>query len=84
MDKIVFIKQLLDFLHDVYPEGGLVDNIYIAFGRVIKISEIDKTLAYLAEKGYINHTIKPYPVSKDKKLNIYAITASGIDYLEGL
>jgi len=74
---------ILDFLKRVYPAKVEELNVIATFYQYWTDTQIRRTLAYLADKGYVDIEEKPHPVLKRKKLKFYRLTARGIDLLEG-
>lgn len=75
--------KILRLLSDMYPDGiertSLV-GIYHAYEHV---DDIDKSVAYLIDKGYCSKTETPHPYKANMFVTYYKITPKGIDLIEG-
>jgi len=76
--------MILEFLNKVYPKMVLELDIISVFYRDYKDTAIRKSIAYLADKGYIEKVEKEHPVWRYEKQVFYKLTPQGIDLLEGL
>ncbi len=73
---------ILDFLHRIYPHNIEKIAIIETFYKDWKPKQIEKSLGYLKDKGYIEETAFQHPVRKFEKVIAYKITPDGIDILE--
>jgi len=76
--------KLLDFLHDIYPEGADDRSILSVFYQYHLASDIEHSLEYLNDKGYISRKDVPHPYRKGEFIKLYKISPSGIDLLDGI
>lgn len=75
--------HLLKFLFRVYPKEIEELSIISVFYQYYSDIEIKKALQYLADKGYVEKRVEPFPGFHRRKLHLYKITAKGIDVIEG-
>ena len=73
---------ILDFLHRIYPHNMEKIAIIETFYKDWKPKQIEKSLGYLRDKGYVEEIMFPHPVKKYEKITVYKITPDGIDVLE--
>jgi len=83
MNEKALRGYVLDFLKRVYPAQVEELNIIATFYQYWTDAQIRRTLAYLADKGYVDVEEKPHPVLKRKTLKLYKLTAKGVDLSEG-
>lgn len=73
---------ILDFLHRIYPHNIEKIAIIETFYKDWKPKQIEKSIGYLKDKGYIEEITFPHPVRKYEKIEVYKITPDGIDIIE--
>lgn len=75
--------KILKLFFEFYPDGVERITLLGIYYQYEKIEDIDKSLEYLAEKGYVSKKENPHPYKINKKTVFYKITPAGIDLIEG-
>jgi hypothetical protein len=75
--------KILKLLREVYPEG--VDRITVLsiFFQYHKTVDIDASLEYLADKGYVLKKESAHPYLEQELIRWYKLAPGGVDLLEG-
>ena len=73
--------QILDFLKRIYPREIEELEILSVFYQYYKDVEIQQSLAYLVDKGYVEAR-KVSIYNKKKQHTLYKLSPKGIDLLE--
>ena len=83
MKNCILRGKILKLLSEQYPEGLERITLIRIYYQCDKVDDIDKSLAYLCDKGYVQKKEHPHPYKENKKITFYKITPEGIDLIEG-
>lgn len=83
MKNCILRGKILKLLSEQYPEGLERITLISIYYQCDKVDDIDKSLAYLCDKGYVQKKEHPHPYKENKKITFYKITPAGIDLIEG-
>lgn len=83
MKNCILRGKILKLLSEQYPEGLERITLISIYYQYDKVDDIDKSLAYLCDKGYVQKKEHPHPYKENKKITFYKITPEGIDLIEG-
>ena len=83
MKNCILRGKILKLLSEQYPEGLERITLISIYYQGDKVDDIDKSLAYLCDKGYVQKKEHPHPYKENKKITFYKITPEGIDLIEG-
>ena len=83
MKNCILRGKILKLLSEQYPEGLERITLISIYYQCDKVDDIDKSLAYLCDKGYVQKKEHPQPYKENKKITFYKITPEGIDLIEG-
>ncbi|MDR2185443.1 MAG: hypothetical protein LBO80_07245 [Treponema sp.] len=75
--------KLLKLLREVYPEGVDRTTVLSIFFQYHKTGDIDASLEYLVDKGYVLKRESPHPYLEQELVRWYKLTPPGMDLLEG-
>ena len=83
MKNCILRGKILKLLSEQYPDGLELITLISIYYQCDKVDDIDKSLAYLCDKGYVQKKEHPHPYKENKKITFYKITPEGIDLIEG-
>lgn len=70
-------------LSDMYPDGIERTSLIGIYHAYETVDDIDKSAAYLIDKGYCSKTETPHPYKANMNVTCYKITPKGIDLIDG-
>ncbi len=76
--------KLIGFFAHIYPQKAERVAVISVFYEYHSADEIDRALAYMADKGYLLAEEHPHPYKKLENVMLYKISPTGIDLKEGL
>lgn len=83
MKNCILRGKLLKLLSEQYPDGLERVTLISIYYQFDKVEDIEKSLAYLCDKGFIQKKEHPNIYNETKKIIYYKITPEGIDLVEG-
>ncbi len=83
MKQTTLRGKILEFLKNIYPEGADERTVIGIFYDYHKVTDIEQSLAYLADKCLASVKDLPHPYKSGERVKIYRISPTGIDLMEG-
>lgn len=74
--------DILQFLYNVSPSKVKAEAIVSAYYEYYTPADIRRSLAYLADSGYILLEQRPHPVRSLEKVKFYQIAPKGVNLVE--